>query len=255
MPCGCSMLKTVGSMMSGTFGPPMTRRLIEYSAIIIRILASRSMMRSLTFSQPVIMPATAPAPTATSVAANGLTPTLISVAAVAPPSGKLPSTVRSGKRRMRKEISTPKATSPYIRPISSAPHNAYQDMRVSGLFDDVSGRIAQLFRQRYALLAGRNRIKVQGKFVACFGGDFARVFSLEDSYDNSPCLTAHFIVIEPERSDGPTLDTGSVRGNQRNACVVADFGQRFVCRDHIVVGAGVNDINLAHQADRKSTRL
>ena len=37
------MVNTVGSEMSGTFGRPITRKLIEYRAIIIRMLASKSM--------------------------------------------------------------------------------------------------------------------------------------------------------------------------------------------------------------------
>ena len=79
------------------------------------------MMRSRTLSHPVTRPATAPAATAARVALNGSAPAAMSVAATAPPSGKLPSTVRSGKRRMRNEISTPSATSAKTRPISNAP--------------------------------------------------------------------------------------------------------------------------------------
>jgi hypothetical protein len=52
-------------VISGTLGAPMTRRLIEYSAIIIRILASRSMIFRRTLSQPVMKPASAPASSAT----------------------------------------------------------------------------------------------------------------------------------------------------------------------------------------------
>jgi len=122
------MVKTVGSVMSGTLGLPMMRRFTEYSAIIIRMLASRSMILSLTLSQPVTSPAAAPAKVAAMVATNGSVPEAISVAQTAPPSGKLPSTVRSGKRSRRKEINTPKATRLKIRPISSAPNNENNDM-------------------------------------------------------------------------------------------------------------------------------
>jgi len=97
------------------------RRLIEYRAIIIRMLASRSMILRLTLSQPVISPAIAPASVAAMVAVKGSWPAAIMVAATAPPSGKLPSTVRSGKRSSRKEMYTPRATRLKIRPISSAP--------------------------------------------------------------------------------------------------------------------------------------
>ena len=106
----------------------MMRRLTEYSAIIIRMLASRSMIFRRTLSQPVMKPATAPASVPPSVDMNGSCPLAMSVAATAPPIGKLPSTVRSGKLRMRKEISTPSATRLKIKPISRAPSNENSDM-------------------------------------------------------------------------------------------------------------------------------
>ena len=62
----------VGSLISGTLGPPMMRRLTEYRAIIIKMEASKSMILSLTLSQPVIMPAAAPAAVAAKVATQGL---------------------------------------------------------------------------------------------------------------------------------------------------------------------------------------
>jgi hypothetical protein len=112
-------------VISGTLGAPMTRRLIEYSAIIIRILASRSMIFRRTFSQPVMKPASAPASSATKVAervdAGG-----DQVAATAPPSGSCRR--RSGREtRMRKEISTPSATRLKIRPISRRPAEKKKD--------------------------------------------------------------------------------------------------------------------------------
>ncbi|MNT60225.1 hypothetical protein D3C72_1977930 [compost metagenome] len=102
----------------------MMRRLIEYSAIITRMLASSCRMLRRTCSQAVTRPDTAPASAPKPQASHGSWPPAIRVAATAPPSGKLPSAVRSGKSRMRKEISTPSATSAKIRPISRAPINA-----------------------------------------------------------------------------------------------------------------------------------
>ena len=106
----------------------MTRRLMEYSAIIIRMLASRSMIFRRTFSQPVMRPAAAPAAVAASVASQGLVPVEMRMAQTAPPSGKLPSTVRSGKRSSRNEMNTPSATRLKIRPISTAPSREKRDM-------------------------------------------------------------------------------------------------------------------------------
>ena len=122
------MENTVGSIMSGTLGLPIIRKFMEYKAIITKMLASKSMIFRLTFSQPVIIPAPAPASVATRVETKGSTPLVIKIAATAPPKGKLPSTVKSGKRSTRKEINTPKATRLKISPISSAPHNEYIDI-------------------------------------------------------------------------------------------------------------------------------
>ena len=98
----------------------MMRRLIEYSAIMVRIDASSCRMFSRTFSQPV----TRPAPQAS----HGFQPPTMSTAATAPPSGKLPSAVRSGQSSTRNEIHTPSATSAKMRPISSAPISESMDM-------------------------------------------------------------------------------------------------------------------------------
>jgi hypothetical protein len=50
------------------------------------------------------------------------------MAQTAPPRGKLPSTVRSGKRSKRKEMKTPSATRLKIRPISMAPRMENRDI-------------------------------------------------------------------------------------------------------------------------------
>ena len=71
-----------------------------------RMPASRSMIFRLTLSQPVSTPAIAPAAVAMAVARKGSYPREMSVAATAPPSGKEPSTVRSGKSRRTSSIST-----------------------------------------------------------------------------------------------------------------------------------------------------
>ena len=87
-----------------------------------RMPASRSMIFRLTLSQPVSTPAIAPAAVAMAVARKGSYPREMSVAATAPPSGKEPSTVRSGKLSTRKVMNTPSATRLKTSPISSEPH-------------------------------------------------------------------------------------------------------------------------------------
>ena len=62
------------------------------------------MIFSLTLSTAVSRPAAAPATVPSAVARNGFIPLTIATAVAAPPSGKLPSTVRSGRSSKRKEI-------------------------------------------------------------------------------------------------------------------------------------------------------
>lgn len=89
---------TVGRFISGILGTPITRRLIENSAVIVRMPASRCRIEKRMLSQAVTLPARQPATMAASVAKRGLTPPAIIAAATAAPSGKVPSTVRSGSR-------------------------------------------------------------------------------------------------------------------------------------------------------------
>ena len=105
-------LSTVGSVSSAMLGRPMMRRLIENSAIMVRMLASRCRILKRTLSMAVTRPASAPATTAHPVARYGSRPPTIALAATAAPSGKLPSTVRSGKLRTRNDRNTPSATRP-----------------------------------------------------------------------------------------------------------------------------------------------
>jgi hypothetical protein len=89
---------------------------MEYRETIISIPASRAFNLSLVLSKEVISPAPMPEIKAIRVANQGLTPATIRVAATAPPIGKLPSTVRSGKESTRNVIYTPRATNPYAKP-------------------------------------------------------------------------------------------------------------------------------------------
>ena len=94
---------------SGTLARPMIRRFTEYRAICVRMPASSPLMRPFVCSKPVTTPAARPPATAIDVARAGGQPLMIPTAAIAPPVVKLPSTVRSGKSRMRKVRYTPRA--------------------------------------------------------------------------------------------------------------------------------------------------
>src|SRR5690554_5360232 len=102
-------------------GRPMILILIEYRAIIIRIPDNNPFILPLVCSKPVIDPAARPPNKAANVDNQGEYPFDIMIATIAPPVVKLPSTVRSGKSRIRNVIYTPSAISAYSRPSSNAP--------------------------------------------------------------------------------------------------------------------------------------
>src|SRR5690606_36132691 len=114
----------VSALMSATFGLPITRRLTENSAIIVRIEASRLRMRKRTLRKAVTMPAAPPAIIAIAAASHGLKPVVINIAVTAAPSGNEPSSVRSGKSSTRKVRNTPMATKAKTSPSSTAPQKA-----------------------------------------------------------------------------------------------------------------------------------
>jgi len=126
----------VVSPNNAILGFPMIRRLMEYSAIIVSIEASRFKIPSLVFMYAVTIPASMPAKKAANVDNQGSTPDTIITAVTAAPKGKLPSTVRSGNSKMRKERKTPNATKANTRPLSSAPRAAIVDIKT--YFDAVS---------------------------------------------------------------------------------------------------------------------
>ena len=84
----------------------------------MRMPARRLFIFSLVFSTPVRQPATNPAPMPQAVARPGSMPSTMSRAQTAPPRGKLPSTVRSGKASTLKVSAMPRATKAYPRPCS-----------------------------------------------------------------------------------------------------------------------------------------
>ncbi len=99
-------------LSSETFALPIIIRLIEYSATMDRIPERSLFIFSLVLRIPVSRPASTPPPTASKVARNGSPPRNMKIAAIAPPSGKLPSTVRSGKSRTLKVKYTPSTKKP-----------------------------------------------------------------------------------------------------------------------------------------------
>lgn len=90
-----------------TFGIPLRIfKLTEYRAVIVRMPASRDCTLHLVCSRPVTSPARPPAINAISVPINGC-PFIANTADTAHPVVKLPSIVRSGIFKTRKEINTP----------------------------------------------------------------------------------------------------------------------------------------------------
>ena len=96
-----ALVKIVWKERSTARFEPAICKLMENSAVMVMMPASRSRTCSRTWISPVAAPASAPAAMAASSVSQGSTPRTSNTALTAAPSGKLPSTVRSGKSRMR----------------------------------------------------------------------------------------------------------------------------------------------------------
>jgi hypothetical protein len=79
--------------------------------VIIRMPANKELILNFVANIPVRQPAMNPAAMEIIVEEIGSIPSKINRAATAPPNGKLPSTVRSGKDKTRKVSAMPSATS------------------------------------------------------------------------------------------------------------------------------------------------
>ena len=106
----------------------MMRKFSEYKAVMTKMPASKCNMPILTLSHAVTTPAIIPAIIPNRHAIQGLKPEMMDIAATAPPKGKLPSAVKSGKSNMRNDMSTPSAMMAYINPLSNAPKKAINDI-------------------------------------------------------------------------------------------------------------------------------
>ena len=80
----------------------MTRRLIEYSAVMVRIPARIPGIFIFVFKKPVINPQSIPPISEKINVRKGFIPLSVRMAEIAPPVANEPSTVRSGKSRIRK---------------------------------------------------------------------------------------------------------------------------------------------------------
>ena len=108
-------------LKNGRFGLPAILKFIEYKAIIMMIPERRSPTLSLTWIIPVRIPAMIPNINDINKVYIGLKPIKVRVAVILMPSGKLPSTVISGKSKILYVIYTPKETIEYISPSLSIP--------------------------------------------------------------------------------------------------------------------------------------
>ena len=101
------VVNTVSIARSTARLDPAICKLMENRAVMVMMPARRSRTPSFTWITPVASPAIAPAAIDASIARYGFTPFTRSTAVIAAPSGKLPSTVRSGKSRILYVIYTP----------------------------------------------------------------------------------------------------------------------------------------------------
>ena len=114
-----AILKVVSTPSRDKLALPIMRRLTEYKAIIVKIPANRAGIFILVCKMPVIIPASIPAMQAPKSAARGPKPATIMEAAVAAPSGKLPSTVKSAISSTRNVTYTPRAINAHSKPCAT----------------------------------------------------------------------------------------------------------------------------------------
>ena len=94
----------------------MTKRITELQDVITRIPDKSVGILPLCVEKTRRKSRQAPCSIAASVARSGLTPLVIKVTATAPPSGKEPSVVISGKSRIRNVIKIPNPKMAQIKP-------------------------------------------------------------------------------------------------------------------------------------------
>src|SRR4051812_34597466 len=209
----------------------MTRRLTENKAIMVRMLASRCRILNRTFRVAVTIPDTAPASMAMPVAAQGFHSPRISVAATAAPSGKLPSTVRSGKSRTRKDRKTPRATRAYTSPSSAAPSRATTLIGNSPAGGVLS--LADHFRcpsndgLRNGDTHGLGRLGIDMKVGSLGGphGDISRLLPLEHPCHDLAGLAADLIIVEAEGGDRAALNAIGIAAEDRQFVLGTDDQQ------------------------------
>ena len=85
----------MSSPSNETFGPPITLILTDHNAIIVKIPAKIAGIISFVCSQPVTSPANIPPTSANNNVTNGLTPLVIRIALIHPPSANVPSQDKS----------------------------------------------------------------------------------------------------------------------------------------------------------------
>ena len=113
-----STSKNLGASSSDTFGPPSTVIFTVYRPLIVRMPARMGWILQCVCKNPVTTPAAAPASAPASKPANGCA-AAHSTVETAMPNVNEPSTVRSGRFRMRNVMYTPTASSAYSRPSSA----------------------------------------------------------------------------------------------------------------------------------------
>src|SRR5436309_7826591 len=92
--------------------------------------ASSPLMRNFVCRMPVVAPAMQPPTKLARLANHGLVPCTSSTAAIAAPSVVEPSAVMSGKRKTRKLMKTPSASSERMRPTLHAPSSSVMSLHL-----------------------------------------------------------------------------------------------------------------------------
>src|SRR5690606_15359730 len=109
------------------------------------------------------------------------------------------------------------------------------------------GGVHHGLRNLDALGFGSLEVDEEVKILAALRGHLAGVFALENARDHAAGLATDVVVVETKGGDRAPLHAIGIGGDQRRVGFVADLDESLVGRDHVVVGAGVDDVDIADQ--------
>src|SRR3546814_19547959 len=82
----------------------------------------------------------------------------------------------------------------------------------------------------------------------CRSSQFARRLAFQDLDDHFAGLQAKIVIVNAQGRNGPALDAVGIGSDKRYLSIVAYLDQSLVGGHYVIVGIGVDDVDLADQA-------